>query len=168
MIEIIDGIVEDILDSIGVISSVLDIQEFVKEINGSIEYIDNKAIDNKIIKNGTDGFIILLNRERSVQHERFTIAHELGHLFLHMGYLLDNNKWLRTNPQKVYLQDIFASERDYQANLFAYSLLMPKYQFLRIINQYLCDNKVSIKKIATYFNVELEAVIKRGQYLKIF
>jgi Zn-dependent peptidase ImmA (M78 family) len=30
---------------------------------------------------------------QSEERRKFTIAHELGHLFLHMGYLLDSDLW---------------------------------------------------------------------------
>jgi hypothetical protein len=50
---------------------------------------------------------------------RFTIAHELGHLFLHEGITL--NRQIKIKDHKVY------EDSEWQADTFASELLMPSY-----------------------------------------
>lgn len=79
------------------------------------------------------------NNESNNPRERFTLAHELGHFFLgHSKYILE--EYCRESDVdldlEVGIKDIVRME--YQANLFASYLLLPKKQllneFLRLFN----------------------------------
>lgn len=97
------------------------------------------------------------------KRRRFTIAHELGHLFLHMGYLINEELW-RKQDQNVYERS-GSSEKEYQANEFAAAFLMPKEDYFRKMNESMDGNKVNTSKIAEYFNVSVEAASNRGKFL---
>ncbi len=38
-------------------------------------------------------FEIIVFEYQPPNRKSFTIAHELGHLFLHMGYIIDEERW---------------------------------------------------------------------------
>jgi Zn-dependent peptidase ImmA (M78 family) len=143
-------------------------------LGGTIQYqtIDHR-IDAAIRKNGDNGFIIYLNIDRSAVRERFTLAHELGHLFLHMGYLLDNTKWNSMSDNDFQDSAFFRMSDNYtqeenEANEFAASFLMPKIEFANIAKQHLSNNHYTIGPIAKYFQVSEIAAINRGKWLGIF
>ncbi|WP_051145035.1 ImmA/IrrE family metallo-endopeptidase [Thiomicrorhabdus sp. Kp2] len=104
----------------------------------------------------------------SANRRRFSIAHELGHLFLHLNF---NNpeKWnekVRTN-QPYYRYG--SSQQENEAHSFAASFLMPKDEFMSVLNINTDeDENVDIIKVANHFEVSKAAVINRGRWLGVF
>jgi Zn-dependent peptidase ImmA (M78 family) len=151
-----------------------DPKEAVTLLNGEIrENIVDSNIDAVIKKNGVNSFIIFLNRTKPLVRERFTVAHELGHLFLHMGYLLEKTKWDSMSNNDFQDSAFFRMSDNYtqeenEANEFAASFLMPKKEFLVVAKQNLDNSKYNIAPIAEYFNVSEPAAINRGRWLGIF
>lgn len=146
---------------------IIDLREVVHMMNGAIEYSIQLQFDGRIKKSsdGTHSFVISLPVTNSDLRDRFTIAHELGHLFLHMGYMSDDGKWENINPSEIYNRDNEASEREYQANEFAAALLMPQEEFKKKIDEFELNGRVAMTKVADYFGVSLEAAINRGRWL---
>jgi Zn-dependent peptidase ImmA (M78 family)/transcriptional regulator with XRE-family HTH domain len=73
-----------------------------------------------------DASVALINRSKPALRQRFTLAHEYGHLLLHRskGFIVDQAVFQMTSPE----------ER--QANAFAAALLMPKALIERMYNEY--------------------------------
>ncbi|EJT6614896.1 ImmA/IrrE family metallo-endopeptidase [Clostridium perfringens] len=59
--------------------------------------------------------IICINYKRSIGHQNFTLAHELGHMFLHIGKSMSDS-----NPETS-----GGGFEEHEANLFAKELLYP-------------------------------------------
>lgn len=80
-----------------------------------------------IAKRGSD-ITLLVNQSDPPYRKRFTIAHELGHHFLHLmkdGEFVDKEANLFRQPREDE-EDVPAGQRmEIQANLFAAALLMP-------------------------------------------
>jgi Zn-dependent peptidase ImmA (M78 family) len=150
-----------------------DPEKAVTLLNGIIQPSIDHRIDAAIKKNGDNGFIIYLNIYKPAVRERFTIAHELGHLFLHMGYLFDQTKWdLMSNNDFqdsafFRMSDNYTQEEN-EANEFAASFLMPKTEFITIAKQNLFNDRYTIGPIADHFQVSEIAAINRGKWLGIF
>ena len=102
--------------------------------------------------------LIAVNAYHANTRQRFTIAHELGHLILHRGVFVDT---LRVN-----LRDGQASQgTDYeevQANAFAAELLMPRYQVLQAATTLVRDGPVAeallVQRLARQFDVSPQAM----------
>jgi len=100
--------------------------------------------------------MILVNQSDSPNRKRFTIAHELGHHFLHLqgedGEFVDGEADLfRETPGTVETTD--KAMMEVQANKFAASLLMPS----ELVRQE-WDKLRSVERIARHFNVSEEAM----------
>lgn len=94
----------------------------------------------------------------------FSIAHELGHLFLH---ILDGNG--RLKPETEYARSLISSKAEIEANEFAAALLMPESKFVEKCEQIVTsDNKVNISELACYFNVSVQAATVRGNILRLW
>lgn len=147
-----------------------DIDEIVERLDGVVEY-------NYYIPEFADGIIEKVNRENLDDPEfkitiselqvdlrkRFSIAHELGHLFLHMGYIIDEEEWNKT--EETFLRK-YAGEMEYQANEFAAAFLMPRKEFrLTLEENYTGNNSYNMGPVANYFNVSLDAAVNRGRWL---
>lgn len=109
--------------------------------------------------------IIGVNTRTSVRRQRFTIAHEIGHLLLHEGRLIVDHA-VRVN----WRDDISSQATDQQeiaANAFAAELLMPADLVFRHLADY-ADNVLAqneaiardelLGQLARIFNVSTEAM----------
>ena len=85
--------------------------------------------------------------------KKFTLAHELGHHFLHQGMKLRLDNLDYSSNSKDTLEEI-------EANYFAATLLMPRELLLRLI-----DQKKSVEEISDYFQVSLSAARNRIRWV---
>lgn len=143
-----------------------DIREVVKTLGGDVEDIETFCFDDfydgTIKKTGERSFLIRVSKQCK-ERENFTIAHEIGHLFLHMGYILLPEIW--KEQDEVEFHRFGDSEEEYQAHEFAAALLMPKDEYIKKIKEYSSDGMIDIKEVARYFNVSIQAATNRGRFL---
>lgn len=157
----INSLTQDILTLFNIQIPIQEIDKLVSVLGGSIQ-TDFSCTDGSVVKEG-DSFRILISPFQDEKRRRFTIAHELGHLFLHMGYLTNAELWER-QEENIYHR-LGSSEKEYQANEFAAAFLMPQKEYIKIMNENIIGNKVNTSKIAEYFNVSVEAASNRGKFL---
>ena len=143
---------------------IADIAKEVEKLGGEIKEDCSLGVfsDGKIEKQG-DSFSISVPTSQSSARKNFTIAHELGHLFLHMGYKIDRELWESTE-NKVYNRS-GDSEFELQANEFAAAFLMPKELYKKVMDENTVGNTVYIAKVAKFFNVSIDAASYRGKWL---
>ncbi|MBK2259571.1 ImmA/IrrE family metallo-endopeptidase [Francisella philomiragia] len=109
---------------------------------------------------------ILVNYMDSSQRQRFTIAHELGHLELHRRMIEESD-----GANVAYRSDFSGLDPvEIEANHFAASLLMPREQFIDKFNELkerfgIFYNTFAVNKLAEYFNVSKVSVQHRMSYL---
>lgn len=157
----INSLTDDIISMFNIEIPINDMEELVHCLGGSIQ-VNYTCSDGEVVKDG-DGFIIKLSPFQDEKRKRFTIAHELGHLFLHMGYLTNDELW-KQQDNNVYHR-MGSSEKEYQANEFAASLLMPEDEYYNVMEKFIENNYVDTLKIANYFNVSVDAASNRGKFL---
>lgn len=131
---------------------------------------DNFELEAQILKHG-DSFRIELQEGVMQQRQRFSISHELGHLFLHMGFSTSSEKtklWKQLpDGEGSDMSRCGYGELEYEANEFAGALLMPeqKYKHKMDENTNWADETVNIEGIAKAFGVSSKAARLRGQWL---
>lgn len=140
----------DICEKLGI--EVQETKQFPDNICGIIFKENNK-------------YIILVNKFHSIGRKSFTIAHELGHYFLHKELLDTNNElvsYTKSNGSKVpaLARGIDYNKREAQANQFAADILMPEKEFLAK-----CECCDSIEEVAGYFAVSTQAASVRANNL---
>ena len=122
---LINNLTQDIINLYNIQIPIKNINDVVTTLGGSVEEsinIDNTP--NNGIRKQDNGFIIYTSPFQSLEKKKFTIAHELGHLFLHMGYRTNSELWNKQKNVSYYKADNLLKE--YQANEFAAALLMPQ------------------------------------------
>lgn len=127
-----------------------DLRQLVRKLGGRIEIADTKE---SLRVNREGDFVIYLPHVTSSRRDRFTIAHELGHYFLH--YL---------HPKREDGAAFGRGERndiETQANVFASSLLMPEETFRRTYTRHNGDAYA----VARILEVSPAAVEVRAQVL---
>lgn len=93
----------------------------------------------------------------------FSIAHELGHLFLH---LLNQDGTLKTDA--VWQRNMAWTEQELEANEFAAAFLMPEDEFIEKCRKHMDGSKVNVTKVAKDFNVSVQAATVRGNVLELW
>lgn len=135
------------------------LQQSVKLLNGTISVAPMPAFyevdGGSLIIYPDRKFKIQLSATTSPLRDNFTIAHELGHFFLHYDY---------DNPpdEEVIFARYGSGIYEFQANRFAAAFLMPKEEFIKIRKKY-ADNPFLI---AAYFEVSIAAAETRMEYIK--
>lgn len=166
MREKINEFADAVRETFEISSPVENMDEIIMQIGGTINvalFLPEFA-DGKIERSG-DGFIITIPLFQNENRKRFSIAHELGHLFIHMGYLTDEETW-QLNENNVYLRKEIG-EMEYQANEFAAAFLMPKKEFIKKMQENCLDGGYDIEKVAEFFKVSLDAAITRARWLNL-
>lgn len=161
----ISELAQRVMDVYSIEAPISDMEAIVDKLGGKIESkIDfDELCDGTIRKLGENSFIIAVSPFQSANRKVFTIAHELGHLFLHMGFMLDKELWMQQD-ERVYTR-FGTSEQEYQANEFAASFLMPENLYKDMIQSNSVGNRVNMTKVAASFNVSVSAAINRGKFL---
>ena len=146
----------------------VDLRQAVERLGGTIEKESAAEYEAMVTKSG-DGFKIILSNNEYDRRERFSIAHELGHLFLHMGYLIDEEKWKSVGDytDSVYFRYGHSIE-EHEANEFAAAFLMPKAEFVSIARDHFVNGSYDVDSIAGHFEVSRDAAVNRGRWLGLF
>ncbi len=120
-----------------------------KKVSGAIRY--NKT-ENK--------FDILINKNDAKVRQRFTVAHELGHYFLHQEFLKREEvhidimyRTVEKNKNEIEIEAEKARERE--VDYFAGALLMNKMLLEKI------RNENTIDELAQIFDVSVSAMTVR-------
>jgi len=127
------------LNSIKVYEGNLD-----KNVSGAIRYNKEK-----------DYFEILVNKNDTRQRKRFTIAHEIGHFFLHKEILMSDEIHIDI-MYRMPNEDEEQKRREKDVDYFAGALLMNKTLLTKMYNE---NN--TITELAEIFDVSVSAMTVR-------
>jgi len=115
-------------------------------------------VSGVLIPLDTGGWVILLNATHSPVRQRFTIAHELGHLLLH-GYTAPHA------DRSFRFRDARSSEgsalEEIQANQFAAELLMPRALVLKATRSHPLEHAPEREGDDAEFDTWIEALARR-------
>ena len=172
----IQGIADEIRELLGISECNFDIVAVVERLNGKIEYFSGRDAyrPEEVVKSGGSGakgdgpsFVMHIDRDNPEARRRFSIAHEIGHLFLHMNY--PHKEWDELPAGASYRREPFLRPvREVEANEFAASFLMPKALFFEVAEQTSSESHYLVKKIADKFNVSVTAASYRGMKLGLW
>ena len=148
----------------------VDVEKAVHRLGGTlveIEKLEN-AMEAKVMRKG-ERFEIAIHGGKHNNRKRFSIAHELGHLFLHMGYLMDPERWKKSGEYRdsVYYRFGHNIEEE-EANEFAAAFLMPEDEFRDIAEQLVENGRCSVEQVAKHFLTSADATKIRGNSLGVF
>ncbi|UXS31337.1 ImmA/IrrE family metallo-endopeptidase [Agrobacterium tumefaciens] len=139
------------------------IEDVVSSLGGAISYRNpvGEAIPESIRVEPSCKFKIFLSSLTSVSRDRFTLAHELGHFFLHFplvsqafpGFGMRATRWVdESNPD--------LQRCEWEANWFAASFVMPEAPFREVFPQ-------GIASASSFFGVSEKAVVVRAKSLDL-
>lgn len=165
IIQLIDQMTITIRKLYNIDIPISNINQVVNKIGGTV--VEDISIDGfsdgRIRKTGANTFEIAISPFQTEERKNFTIAHELGHLFLHMGFRTNTNHWENQDNINYYRNG--NSNQEYQCNEFAAAFLMPREDYKQIMEKYTTNNQVDTSEIAKYFHVSVDAAANRGKWL---
>ena len=132
----------------------VDVHALLKKLGGQIE-IENR-VESLDVRDDYD-FTVYLPAHTSQLRDRFTIAHELGHYFLHYRAPERHLNGRRTST----FTRLGRNVPETQANVFASNLLMPAAQFTAAFK----DLGQDLVAVADRFEVSVPAAKVRAEYL---
>lgn len=121
------------------------------------------------------GAVIGVNASHHPNRQRFTIAHELGHLILHdqedfvdHGYVMEGVKTKGPRFLRNQLSSEAIDAKEMEANAFAASLLMPKAFVAKAVRDLpLPIRSEEVENLARIFKVSQQAMTFRLQNLNV-
>lgn len=148
----------------------LDVEEAVRRLGGTLHEVEEleEKMEARVLKRG-ERFQIELANGRPATRKRFSVAHEIGHLMLHMGYLMDPDRWSSTGDYQdsVYYRYGYSTE-EREADEFAAAFLMPRGLFFEAVQRHTRAGNCDTAAIAEEFKTSRDAVMRRGRMLGIF
>lgn len=148
----------------------VDVRSAVSDLGGTTQTIafEEMPYEASVRKSDENSFEIRIRTGVSLQRERFSVAHELGHLFLHMGFQTDDSKWNNVPAGESSERARYGiSESEYEANEFAAVFLMSEKEYRSVVNDFAENNQVDMTRVAKHFGVSLSAARLRGQWLDL-
>lgn len=149
------------------------IEEAVKQLDGEITV--NPCLDESIeakISATEDAHSFIIECPKKLNTDegnvRFAIAHEIGHLFLHMLQFDGNGAY--TINGNFYRGKDNSSLTEWEAEEFAAAFLMPKNVFQMEVDSVWADDDIEnkISELAKKFGVPFKSIITRGKGLGIW
>ena len=125
-----------------------DVFNLAKRHRIDVYYAPLDSASGMLVPHGNRYEIIVNSRTRSPNRIRFTVAHELGHFFLH------------AQDRRAYRQSTCRGEVEREANSFAAELLMPAHAMRPLLMRY-----HSTQAMANYCGVSYQAMTYRLQEL---
>ena len=137
----IECLSQQALEKIGYLNDGVDLKLLCREIEIRVSYTNETPRDadgNSVL--GSANFLeraIYIHNNNDRNRERFTLAHEVGHFCLGHGKYLQSESIIERDLYEFssHPNEFNYNRLEYQANLFASTLLMPRNQFLRAVEK---------------------------------
>lgn len=150
----IDRTVAELLKKHRVTDPAVDVEKIARKEGATVKFERfNSEISGLLLRRGTSA-TIAVDETQAKTRQRFTIAHELGHLMLHDGEELRVDRTFRLNlrsPRSETAEDV----EEVEANAFAAMLLMPRPFLLSDLEDHSIDldDEGEIKTLAKRYEV---------------
>ena len=115
-----------------------------------------------LFKKEEGGFEILIEKSKPKNRQYFTIAHELGHYFLHKKQLEKEVLVIEGEPTLYRIDNGLTNIEEAQANFFAGSLLMPEERVKKVWKKI-----KDVEECANFFDVSVSAMGVRLEVLEL-
>jgi len=156
------SIVRKLLDEQRIQKPPVPVEEFAKRLGAEIRYSPLEGEISGMVFRHEDQVIIGVNSLHHPNRQRFTIAHEIGHMLLHKGVEVHVDRTFRIN-----LRDDVSSQavdpEEIEANRFAAELLMPEHMLIGDLKGRVIDfeNEDDLRRLAAKYRVSLQALTFR-------
>ncbi len=110
-----------VLTDSGVSQLPVPVEEIARRLGAQITYESFEGEISGMLYRDRGTTVIGVNSRHATTRQRFTVAHEIGHLLIHKGQPVFIDRFMRVN-----WRDGQSNHEEAQANAFAAELLMPR------------------------------------------
>ncbi|MGY3233371.1 Zn-dependent peptidase ImmA (M78 family) [Bradyrhizobium sp. USDA 4448] len=130
-----------------------DIEGLATSVGLRVEYLPLENEISGFLRRHNGEWVAGVNSLHHLNRQRFTLAHELGHYFLHRdaGEFTD---------RALFRREAQFDRRESEANSFASKLLMPETEFRTVVTR-----RANLDELARYFGVSSAAAKFRAEAL---
>jgi Zn-dependent peptidase ImmA (M78 family) len=146
----------------GIENPPVPVESLAERLGAQISYSPFEGdLSGMVFRDGAK-VIIGVNSLHHPNRQRFTIAHEIGHMILHKGVEMHVDRAYRVN-----LRDDLSSQavdpEEIQANRFAAELLMPEHMLIEDLRGQEIDfeNEADLRRLSLKYQVSLQALTLR-------
>jgi Zn-dependent peptidase ImmA (M78 family) len=157
----------ELLDETGTLQTPVPVEQIAAAKGAQITYAAFEGDVSGVLYRESDRILIGVNSTHAPTRQRFTMAHEIGHLVMHEGRPVVVDRLVRVN-----LRDGTSNQEEIEANAFAAELLMPRRlisaQIQRLVERArpIVPQEL-VAELAGAFRVSLEAMSYRLENLGI-
>jgi Zn-dependent peptidase ImmA (M78 family) len=110
-----------VLKELGIEEAPTPVEDIARRLGAQITYDSFEGDISGMLYREDDTAVIGVNSRHATTRQRFTVAHECGHLLLHKGQPMFIDRYVRVN-----LRSGESNKEEREANAFAAELLMPR------------------------------------------
>jgi Zn-dependent peptidase ImmA (M78 family) len=126
----------DLLDTYGIDAPPVDVEAIARRLDVDVRYEPfDGGLSGALYRDNIGHAVLGVNNWHAEVRQRFTIAHELGHLQLHHDELFVDGVLKRDDQSSLAIRS-----HEIEANAFAAELLMPRKLILAEINELFVAN----------------------------
>lgn len=165
---VLELFVQRLLEQHRIDSLPIPVERLARSLGATLRYEPFEGdISGVVFRDGTD-IVVGVNSLHHPNRQRFTIAHEIGHILLHKGKEVHIDRPIRVNLRDGVSSQAVDSE-EIEANRFASTLLLPRHLLVPDLEQQALevDDEEQLKRLASKYRVSLQALTIRLQNLGI-
>jgi Zn-dependent peptidase ImmA (M78 family) len=152
----------EVLDMAGVTTAPILVEKVATHLGAVIRYQPfEHDVSGMLFRSESGPPIIGVNSANAQVRQRFTIAHELGHLLLHKGRRLILDRLVRINFRDA-TSSTATDTQEIEANAFAAALLLPQPLLRERLHWHLEDVQITdeqlVERLAKDFRVSRQAM----------
>lgn len=158
----IETIVRRLLGEHKISRSPIPVEALARSLGVRVSYSPFEGDISGMVFRDEDHVIIGVNSLHHPNRQRFTIAHEIGHMLLHKGIEVHVDRAFRINLRNDVSSQAVDPE-EIEANRFAAELLMPKHMLIRDLKGRAIDfeNEDDLRRLASKYRVSIQALTFR-------
>ena len=155
--------VSDLLEACGIDDVPVPVEEIARHLGAQIRYSPfDGELAGMLVRREDSEPVIGVNSAHHINRQRFTIAHECAHLFLHKGRDVYIDRTFRVNVSRRDGRSAQAIDyEEIEANRFAAELLMPCEKILDDIVELDIEDDDELKDLADKYVVSVQALTYR-------
>ncbi|MCK1515074.1 ImmA/IrrE family metallo-endopeptidase [Bradyrhizobium sp. 190] len=152
----------NILEEFGVKKPPVPVEKIATSLGARLKYSPFDGELAGMLIRSDEGTVIGVNSLHHMNRQRFTIAHECGHLLLHKGIDVHIDRSFRVNKRDEKSSQAIDPE-EIEANRFAAELLMPYDMIVKDLVDYHIDieDEGQLKELADKYQVSVQALTHR-------
>lgn len=155
-----------VLRSAGITAPPVPVEQIARDLGVEVTFRPLEGDISGILRREPSRVVVGVNSLESPARQRFTIAHELGHLRLHPGYEVIVDKLVRVNLRVTPGGPSATIIEEREANYFAAELLMPEQLVTKSAKELVGQQTIMsrdwlVDELATQFDVSRQAMLYR-------